>query len=104
MCRQPGSGIDRRAPVPQLEVETGGLVPLGGNFANGLTGNYARASADVKPREAGQQRMISASPIDDQEQPEAAERAREGDGAGGGGADCLRDRREDGESRVVQPG
>src|SRR5918998_67730 len=98
MCRQPGSGIDQRAPVSQLQVETGGLVPLGGNFANGLTGNYARASADVKPREAGQQRMISASPVDDQEQPEAAERAREGDGAGGGRAHPPRNHREGGES------
>ena len=47
-------------------METSRLVPLGDDFANSLTGNYARAFADVKPRQPGHQHMISAATIDDQ--------------------------------------
>ena len=47
-------------------METGGLVSLGGNFANGLSGNYACALTDVKPRHPGQYDMISLALVDDQ--------------------------------------
>ena len=47
------------------------------NFANRLTGNYARTSIDVKLRQSGQQDMISLAAINDQQPPQPAERRRE---------------------------
>ena len=46
-----GRRIDRQAAIPQLNMETSGLVPSGDDFANGLSGNYACALADVKLRQ-----------------------------------------------------
>ena len=66
MGRQPGRRIERHAAIPELKIETSRLVPLGDDFANSLTGNYARAFANVKPRQPGHQHMISLAPINDQ--------------------------------------
>ena len=57
---------DRDAAMSELDMKTRRPLPCSDNFANRLTGNYARTSFDVKLRQSRQQDMISLAAIDDQ--------------------------------------